>query len=232
MSWNYRYLKSPSASTHSSPVTKWSEYVRMNILTLSISYPPLWHVNLWIRKYLRISEVNTRVQIQVSSRGNMVTWQLKVFFTISRHFSSIRPESEGFLDKCLEILHLRQCVGVYGCVLRWKVLLDFFINSLLHLGPGCQTVKIEEKSWSCGGQSIREQRQTYDSDILQGQRGSWEEIGEEVELIICHWTILNSFIESENSFITEIDCFGVERIFCLHQLIPFWCGDEFVNRNW
>ena len=73
-------------------MSKWSEDVGMDILSLAPSQPSLRLVAGRLGEDGRVSEVNAGVQVQVGPGRDLVARQDQVLLAVARHLCSVRPQ--------------------------------------------------------------------------------------------------------------------------------------------
>ena len=77
-------------------MTEGSEDVGMDLLTPTVSQPPLWEVGVRVGEDFRVSEVDAGVEIEMCSGGDVVPGQHEVLLTVPGYLRSVRPQSDCY----------------------------------------------------------------------------------------------------------------------------------------
>ena len=112
-----------------------------------------------------------------------------------------------------------------------KIFLNLLVDLLLNLWPGGEAVKVEHEGGRGGGEAVREQGEADHGDVLEGQGGPGQEVGEEVVLVISDGALLHGGVQGQHCLVTEGDGLGVEFVLGRHQPPPLGSGDKLVERQ-
>ena len=64
----------------------------MDLLTPTVSQPPLWEVGVRVGEDFWVSEVDAGVEVEVGAGGDLVARQDNVLLTVAGHLRTVRPQ--------------------------------------------------------------------------------------------------------------------------------------------